>query len=523
MPGLAEQGTIFLARRYLSNSSAHISKGIVEIALRNAKDPIAVLMELEQEASVPSADIVNALDKLVGERSRAISAMFIDISTSSAKTLAFIRPEIGAWLWLNQIDYNGQTVSALELASTFEHFRLFDSTRRARFEHTTLAVLIKSEHIALLEDFFSKSQFFSFASLRTKHKAGLLRLALKAQPSSYAKMKAKLVVKNGLEQLKLGEIDALQGINSSITHEAQFESLMGCAPTGIVEELQIYVAPVYKKYQSQMNFIDVRVNRQQRIDLMGLFKESLVEKKSFSLIRLGDGESYIWDHSDNIATTEDQELREQQWWGGVLDPEIRAKLRNQLQESVKAANMIGLPSAYRFTRDTDTTLRNLKSRHLGRGLLTVMQRVPDVITKSVILTEERVHQVLFSKETICELVQHANRLIVVSSVKKEAVLAITKDWIDSENVTVIEIPTHARTLSNNSFIEGTKALPHCYGEILEQLKGHSGPGTLSLVAAGIIGKIFISKLAGQGGVALDIGTAVDYWVGAKTRSYEDIV
>jgi hypothetical protein len=45
------------------------------------------------------------------------------------------------------------------------------------------------------------------------------------------------------------------------------------------------------------------------------------------------------------------------------------------------------------------------------------------------------------------------------------------------------------------------------------------PGEIYLVGAGILGKIFCNIIKERGGIALDIGSMADYWLGHETRRY----
>ena len=45
---------------------------------------------------------------------------------------------------------------------------------------------------------------------------------------------------------------------------------------------------------------------------------------------------------------------------------------------------------------------------------------------------------------------------------------------------------------------------------------------LVLVGAGYAGKIIVREAAKRGGVALDLGSMFDHWMGAHTRSYQDL-
>ena len=45
---------------------------------------------------------------------------------------------------------------------------------------------------------------------------------------------------------------------------------------------------------------------------------------------------------------------------------------------------------------------------------------------------------------------------------------------------------------------------------------------LVLVGAGLLGKLLVSEARARGGIALDIGSIFDHWLGFRTRSYLDL-
>ena len=73
-------------------------------------------------------------------------------------------------------------------------------------------------------------------------------------------------------------------------------------------------------------------------------------------------------------------------------------------------------------------------------------------------------------------------------------------------------------MTNTKYANSSQSLPKVYGQIREEIAASIVPGDLVLVAAGIIGKIFLGDAKLAGGVALDIGTCLDAWVGAKIQS-----
>jgi hypothetical protein len=68
----------------------------------------------------------------------------------------------------------------------------------------------------------------------------------------------------------------------------------------------------------------------------------------------------------------------------------------------------------------------------------------------------------------------------------------------------------------------TRTLPEMVRDVLTAM-GDTPRGRLVIVGAGYLGKWICDEARTRGGVALDLGSIVDYWVGLKTRSYLDLV
>ena len=58
--------------------------------------------------------------------------------------------------------------------------------------------------------------------------------------------------------------------------------------------------------------------------------------------------------------------------------------------------------------------------------------------------------------------------------------------------------------------------PDRYRSLLAELE-NVRPGTLYLVAAGMLSKIYCDVVRGAGGVAVDIGSVADLWAGVRSR------
>ncbi|SOC48453.1 hypothetical protein SAMN05892877_1704 [Rhizobium subbaraonis] len=59
--------------------------------------------------------------------------------------------------------------------------------------------------------------------------------------------------------------------------------------------------------------------------------------------------------------------------------------------------------------------------------------------------------------------------------------------------------------------------PDAFKRIMRQMADRVGPGSLVLVGAGLLGKIFCGEAKRLGGVGIDLGSVIDAWCGLKTR------
>ena len=70
-------------------------------------------------------------------------------------------------------------------------------------------------------------------------------------------------------------------------------------------------------------------------------------------------------------------------------------------------------------------------------------------------------------------------------------------------------------------IADRRSLPEMLGEVVDMM-GEQLRHKLVLVGAGYPGKWLVAVARERGGVALDLGSVFDYWLGLPTRSYLDM-
>ncbi|MCC5954436.1 MAG: hypothetical protein JJU45_20305 [Acidimicrobiia bacterium] len=89
------------------------------------------------------------------------------------------------------------------------------------------------------------------------------------------------------------------------------------------------------------------------------------------------------------------------------------------------------------------------------------------------------------------------------------------EHLGATGVTYHHVPKQAFTSKSAG---STGHFPDRYGELLDTLAS-TRPGALHLVGAGLLGKIYCDAIREAGGIAVDIGSAVDVWMGRATRPH----
>lgn len=285
------------------------------------------------------------------------------------------------------------------------------------------------------------------------------------------------------------------------------------------EFTDLYAGPLDNIPQSH-DYMDVRVNDQQRTQLTNRIVDAIQARKPLSLIRLGDGEAYAFtaptmESAPPEAFDRDNEVRELHWWGSHPPEDVRSKIKSAAREAIGKADILGVPSVYRLIRDRGAPGSGIGDLRSKRGLVTALHGTwQELPVKNRLYTEERCHQVIFDEATIERLASEADGVVVVGCWSKEQ-MGATK----FRDASFIKIPAHTKVREDAT----EQPLYEVYEEIGSEIAAQAAPGRLVLVGAGLIGKIFIDIAKENGAVALDVGSVLDYMAGRKTRSVTDIV
>ena len=294
-------------------------------------------------------------------------------------------------------------------------------------------------------------------------------------------------------------------------------------------KIQKYLINPLIKLSKDSEYMDIRIRKEEMKLIKNHIKNAIIKQEPFSFIRLGDGECYAFNY-ESISSKFDSNLiekfkidnlnREQSWWGSNK-LKNRNYLKNGVIKAINQSDIIGIPAIYRIIRDICVIkdFPDIFEHRSSRGLINLYHGLSSEVTNlnGKYLTEERSHQLIYKEEFLKEIINLAKETYIITSWEesniKESFLS------DFSNINLIKIAGHTKVKKDWNQLP----LSQNYDYVLEEIKEKCSKGSLFLIGAGLIGKIFALKVKEQGGIALDVGAMIDYWFSRYTRSCIDIV
>ncbi|HEY1707273.1 MAG TPA: tetratricopeptide repeat protein [Rhizomicrobium sp.] len=258
--------------------------------------------------------------------------------------------------------------------------------------------------------------------------------------------------------------------------------------------------------------------------------EHLYRQEPFSFVRLGDGEAncLLYENASRSYAASDAAEREVVWWGAPVPAEKRAELAVRVLSATRRADCIGIPGAARFLRDTPLERDDaLLATRSGRGLRAVLSAVESGYLSDASTPPARtyasahLHQDIAFWKLYGELFDHVGDVVCVTC-HPDLPDALRSRFGVKTAANFVIAPRSATARLMRKRTADPRTLPEMVRDVLASI-GDAPRGRLVIVGAGYLGKWICDEARARGGVALDLGSIVDYWVGLKTRSYLDLV
>lgn len=477
------------------------------------RNPAIWLQRTVNSGFLTEEDMIRCIDQLYSSRHPVVFVLFDQLDD--------LEGTLSVYLWLA---FKRFEVTGVALPYPLEGMvdAVFD-VPNDRFLRSTLEGLVfnaclREDRLDLLDLLFKKGMRVRRESLSTTRRIALLRHLIKSGDlTAYEKAREEFwIAETPLHRLKITDLDNVFGTRHSGSTHHQTEGVFEhTAPAPIVAEFKAEIKPIYNRVRDAMRFMDVRCNEDERVDFQRMVIEALENKQALSMIRLSDGEGYAFSDGHEYFSLEDQLNRERHWWGIELDQALRSSITARIRIAVDYADVLGIPSIHRFVRDIHDKSTSFKTNVQGRGLLQVLHYLSSR-NSTALFGDEKMNIPLFRlHEPVKEMLSASKSCVIVSSANIEHI----PNWMRGlTNINHVTIPTHFRTSRNGKYHVSDQPLPLIYEAIDNEVRQMTSPGTLVLVAGGVVGKIFIGTAKEAGGVGLDLGSIMDEWLDAGIHS-----
>jgi hypothetical protein len=281
--------------------------------------------------------------------------------------------------------------------------------------------------------------------------------------------------------------------------------------------------------QKQIALFDTDISESEARAFVTMVREKLARKEAFSFVRLGDGEANCLPYEARLQShaSADADEREEIWWGGAVPTEQRTNLAQRVLASIRRSDCVGIPTFSRFLRDLaldhDDALTGTRS---GRGLRAVLSAaekgylVDETTPPARSYASAHLHQDLERWNLYGELFDGIEDIVCVTCHPDiPDVLQSLFGVSTARNILIPPRSATARLMRKRT--PDTRTLPAMIEEAIASMNA-AAANKLVVVAAGYLGKWIVDEARARGGVALDLGSMLDYWIGLRTRSYLDL-
>lgn len=469
-------------------------------------------------AGPDDASCVAHLDSLFNERVIGLGVLYAYIDPGRCRSV------LDFWFIAKRVEWSGLALDDEGIQSCCDFVRKYSGDKKVKrwLETKVFDLLLRLRRFDVLELFLLSAEVFQVRNAHLNKKIAFINTCRSADANRFELGR----FYSWESDETLGDLDKLKiSVQCMLSSEQGLlyrdyrtvqDQFLAATPTKLADEYKTLVCPIYRSISGRDDYVDVKRNPQRAESLVDAVCCRLLAEQGFSVIRLSDGEGYLFRGSNRHFTQADAANRERHWWGTELNDEVRAHVISSGIEAIEGADIIGVPSIYRFLRDHSPKSRSLVSSIQGRGLVAVLQGVLQYASPAAKFGDDKLNIAVFNVERNLKMMAECARKIVVVTGAKESVVSSAFDHLGE--LEVINVPTHNKTSANDRFHVAERPLPYVVSEIRDRVERAAVPGALVLVGAGVAGKSFVQAAKVSGAVGLDLGSALDELVDAGIHS-----
>ncbi len=234
------------------------------------------------------------------------------------------------------------------------------------------------------------------------------------------------------------------------------------------------------------------------IEVASLIKESLKSKTPLSIIRLGDGEAAVVGYPEFTPTNEFERNLRVFFGKNTLNKQQQLAFMQQVKTAISQADIIGVHSGDVVTRS---------------NVIRYFMDVYNLVSPNTKIAGSSLHRNLQELNLYKSFLNNLDEIGIITC---RDVAENIKKTFHIKNVIVYNVPEEVK------FAKDKNSVSRHYPERFEELRNTlivSKAGTLFLVGAGPLGKVYCQWIKEKRGIALDIGSVFDAWAGLNTRRY----
>ena len=230
--------------------------------------------------------------------------------------------------------------------------------------------------------------------------------------------------------------------------------------------------------------------------LYDFMAESIKNKKPSSFIRMGDGENIILGFESISSAQEIKWMLHKIFGPYPFTREQIIFLRDSLINACHGANIIGIPPP---------SHRKLDRRFCWWD--DVLVEKYDLYKNNCEIASSEFHLDFQKKHVYKRLLEHTDKIYCISG--RDVKSAIENNFnVECELIRITPQFSDSNYKVNNH--------PDLYSGIVSSIK-NKAKDNLWFVGAGFYGKSYCNEIKKHGGIAIDIGSVLDAWLGIKSR------
>ena len=289
-------------------------------------------------------------------------------------------------------------------------------------------------------------------------------------------------------------------------------------------------SPLFERFNNIIDgLVESNLSEPEYEDLLiAKLQEYISTYRPFSLIRLGDGEGNIlfWYYNSvkypYLASYCMYYILDMMFGNNAPEARQWDDFSEYLIKAILNADFIGLPTKAQHNQQFQniTTLPKPELKLRGStgvvGVRASLMQLPTYTLSQKILCQWHVHKQL--APSLPKLLKFAHKVSVITCYPN--LLPTIQRAFEINAGKTILIPPQALNISSTP---KNIHYPNRFEEIINnELIDNVENGELFLVSAGLLGKYYCSAIKDQGGMAIDIGSLADVWLGLSVRNYHKL-